>query len=574
MIFLEVELTHFGKFHNKKVVFHPGINIIYGENEMGKSTIHTFIKGMLFGIERARGRSKNDIYTKYEPWENQGGYEGKLRFKQNGIIYRIERSFLKTNKYVRLIDETNGAYLEPAEENLKKILGGLTETSYVNTMSIEQMKATTDSGLLEELRAYASNLSTTKNKSINVASAKECLKKQKKELERTIEKELDTEYVKILEQLEVTSSQLEQLKKESNECQKAMKETKEKEQLAINQMEQIEKQLGKREEDITYKLFSEKMEKEKQNNSENKKSMKEKKEKKKTGIGGFLVCAIGCIAIYLLLYNILETIFIPAISGVILFIVGFILWIINGKKRNKEDIQVQDSEDGTKQSISSQEFPQYVKSQLLGDSMYQQLLEKRNQVMNYLQQTKNGYEQFLEEEKKRQWIIEGKEDRIVELEEEKEELEKKKTQVAKTQKEIEAINLAIETMEEVETEIHQSFGNVLNEKISEIVSQITNKAYNYVVIKQGGEIFLNTEKRLIPIHQVSRGTIEQIYLAIRLAACNLLWEHGQMPILLDDVFAYYDDIRLKNTIEMLKTKWNGQVLIFTCHKREIAVSEC
>ena len=111
MIFLEAQLTHFGKFHHKNIVFQPGINIIYGENEMGKSTIHSFIKGMLFGIEKPRGRSKQDIYSKYEPWENQGAYEGTLRFKQNGIVYRIERSFLKTNKYVKLIDETHGEYL-------------------------------------------------------------------------------------------------------------------------------------------------------------------------------------------------------------------------------------------------------------------------------------------------------------------------------------------------------------------------------------------------------------------------------------------------------------------------------
>ena len=45
-----------------------GINIIYGKNEAGKSTLHTFIRGMLFGIERGRGRAaKNDLYTKYEP---------------------------------------------------------------------------------------------------------------------------------------------------------------------------------------------------------------------------------------------------------------------------------------------------------------------------------------------------------------------------------------------------------------------------------------------------------------------------------------------------------------------------
>ena len=54
-----------------------GINVIYGENESGKSTIHAFIKGMLFGIERGRGRaSLHDTYSIYEPWEGPASTKG------------------------------------------------------------------------------------------------------------------------------------------------------------------------------------------------------------------------------------------------------------------------------------------------------------------------------------------------------------------------------------------------------------------------------------------------------------------------------------------------------------------
>ena len=73
MRLLELHIDGFGKFHDRTISFNDGINIIYGKNEAGKSTLHTFIRGMLFGIERGRGRAaKNDLYTKYEPWENSG----------------------------------------------------------------------------------------------------------------------------------------------------------------------------------------------------------------------------------------------------------------------------------------------------------------------------------------------------------------------------------------------------------------------------------------------------------------------------------------------------------------------
>ena len=53
----ELILKNFGKFTNKQILLTDGINIIYGENESGKTTLHTFLKGMLFGMERKRGRA-------------------------------------------------------------------------------------------------------------------------------------------------------------------------------------------------------------------------------------------------------------------------------------------------------------------------------------------------------------------------------------------------------------------------------------------------------------------------------------------------------------------------------------
>ena len=57
MEIMELNIKHFGKFLEHKVNFQPGVNIIYGGNETGKSTIHAFIRAMFFGIERGRGKA-------------------------------------------------------------------------------------------------------------------------------------------------------------------------------------------------------------------------------------------------------------------------------------------------------------------------------------------------------------------------------------------------------------------------------------------------------------------------------------------------------------------------------------
>jgi len=77
---------------------------------------------------------------------------------------------------------------------------------------------------------------------------------------------------------------------------------------------------------------------------------------------------------------------------------------------------------------------------------------------------------------------------------------------------------------------------------------------------------LYTDGRKVSIDQVSRGTVEQIYFALRMAATDILYEEAY-PIILDDTFVFYDDVRLENTLRWLMNS-KKQVIIFTCQKRE------
>ena len=62
------------------------------------------------------------------------------------------------------------------------------------------------------------------------------------------------------------------------------------------------------------------------------------------------------------------------------------------------------------------------------------------------------------------------------------------------------------------------------------------------------------------------GTIDQAYLGFRLAILNKL---SNVPMILDETFAYYDDMRLENILKVLeKISNNKQIIIFTCSERE------
>lgn len=209
MKLLELHINGFGKIHDRTISFSDGINVIYGRNEAGKSTLHTFIRGMLFGMERGRGRAaRNDLYSKYEPWENSGTYEGWLRLEQGGVVYRIERRFRKDDRYLRIINETQGREEEPTRALMDRILGGLNETTYNNTISISQLKSATEDGMVGELKNYIANMNTTGNISLNITKATAFLKNQKRSLEANLVPDASREYTALLAEIRAVDAEI------------------------------------------------------------------------------------------------------------------------------------------------------------------------------------------------------------------------------------------------------------------------------------------------------------------------------------------------------------------------------
>ncbi len=551
MIIKDLELTHFGKFHNKKIEFLPGLNIIYGRNEVGKSTIHAFIRGMLFGIEKSRGRaSKDDRYLKYEPWENAGGYEGKMRFEVDGHIFRIERSFLKTNKYFRLINETMGKELSNPKETLETLLGGLNESNYTNTISIEQLKSATDDALVDELKVFATNIGKSKNSEINLIEAQESLRIEKKRLSSYIVKDAKERYMEDKEESNRIEREIQELsirKKEHEvqikDCVKKLdavrhqleadnKDSELKKAALQQQMEELESWIDGREEEI-------------------------KEERVNGRLVIFALIAIAGAVVGGYLYAVHQMGWMALAFGITAIAALLFVFFSVFQKRRKQSLKELEERKINLKQIR-QQYEAFIKSlaQQNAEQTYHQLQEQ-------LQMWKDVHNRL-------DWELDKKQELLLKIQQRMDRTKQQLIENDKYFEETKAIELAIDQIQKLAGKIHDSFGSDLNKLASEFFARITKGKYHKLVMEENASIYINTPQKLIPIESVSRGTIEQIYLSIRLAAAKIMWKDKQMPLIFDDVFAYYDDERLSEVMDMFQTM-DQQIILFTCHKREDAL---
>lgn len=191
MIIRELNLIGFGKFNNKMINLKDGINIIYGENEFGKTTIHNFIDGMFYGF--LRPYVKNTLYleehAKYTPWNNSM-YSGIIKFQHLGELYSIERNFTKSKESTKVIMESTGEDITYSIDTGDKgrILQpgihffGFNNAVFSNTVLIKQLGLKTDDKLANEVRDKLVNVSTSMDESISIEQAINDLNKSLKSI--------------------------------------------------------------------------------------------------------------------------------------------------------------------------------------------------------------------------------------------------------------------------------------------------------------------------------------------------------------------------------------------------------
>ena len=630
----KIKINSYGKLKNKEINLENNLNIIYGKNESGKSTLLKFILNIFYGASKNKKGKDISDFEKYKPWDSEE-YSGKLTYElDNKNKYEIYREFNKKNP--NIYNENGEDILK--EFNIDKNKGS--EFFVEQTQINEEMLLATSIAMQQEIKIEKntqniliqkiSNLLETGEDNISYKKAIEKLNKMQLEkigTERSREKPINI----IQKNIEINNNKINELKKYENiqyeieEEKNKIKNKLEKNENKINLLKEIKNKNEKNNIENEKIKIKENIIEENKNklniiNSNlekiNKKINTEKNEIKNIN-GKYeknkLNKKLNIFLIIIILINILWFLFIPKIieNKIIKYIflltvpTYLIFYVFLKNKLNKKIKIIENNQKNNIEEINL-EKNNLENSQKIYQENINNLLNEINKIkiennfLNNLEENKiiNKYEKNIEKNEINYLLKTGNinneinlleseinnlkiENNRLELQKEniepqlenlsslEEELYSLKEQYEELQKNNESIELVKTLLARAYDNMKNSVSPVFTQKLSNSIATITKGKYCKLSFNDEQGLIVELENgNYIPAERLSTGTIDQLYLSLRLAMLDEI-SNEKVPIILDESFAYYDDERLKNILNYLVNEFNDrQIIIFTCSHRE------
>ena len=630
----KIKINSYGKLKNKEINLESNLNIIYGKNESGKSTLLKFILNIFYGASRnKKGRDISD-FEKYKPWDSEE-YSGKLTYElDNRNKYEIYREFNKKNP--NIFNEKGEDIVK--EFNIDKNKGS--EFFYEQTQISEDMFLATSVAMQQEVKIgkneqniliqKISNLLETGEDNISYKKAVDKLNKMQLDkigTERSREKPINIikkniynieekinelkKYENIQYEIEDEKNSLKNNLKEKeikNELLKEIKINNEKNNLENEKIKIKEKIVEENKNKINIiknnleKINNKIIEEKKYQNNIDGKYEKNKLNKK-----------LNLFFILLIIINILWILFIPKLIEneiieyiFLLTVPTFLIFYIFSKnklnkkikileKNNKDNFEKINNEKNNLENeinIYKNNIEQLLNeiNKIKSDNNFKSDLEKNNLIEKYEKNIDKNEIDYLLKKDNINYDINLLENEISNLKIEINKLELRKEniepelenlssmeevlyslneQYSNLRKTNDSIELAKKLLSRAYDNMKNSVSPVFTKKLSSNIETITKGKYCKLTFNDEQGLIVELENgNYIPAERLSIGTIDQLYLSLRLAMLDEI-SNEKVPIILDEAFAYYDNERLKNILLYLLEEFNDrQIIIFTCTDRE------
>lgn len=607
MIIREANIGKFGKLENQKYQFAPQINVIYGANESGKSTLMQFLKAMLFGLEKTRVRKTLDTYNRYEPWDTPAYFYGSMMFETGQQQFLLERNFYYKEKRARLVNIRDGEELSVEYGDLDMLLGNVSAAAYENTCCIgqEQLLPGRELGVL--LEDERSNLAQTGSGDFQLSKALRELEQKRKNAEKT-RKELEQQRLSHIHQLEVNQQVLERdiagLKAQQEKQSTQQGTVQEQVRALQQQMEPVQtayQTVCRREQELQSAVALEQSEweqaereqwkREQFRREQEKTDALQQKSGKNAGFSPLLLIGVAGLILAPVLRSAMDGFqkIAPALN--IICILLILAGLVSAYRKSREK-KTADSGQKHRQSVNDSVQNHREQDSRANDRANLQSVEREgrkaalDQQLQRVCQQKSVLEEQLQQLKDQKKALqlqvarqEGSGDQLQSQIQEKEvELENLTEQVAELQQETldeqharedrDALELAAETMSRLAARMSKTLEHTLDKEMSGILAQITGNVHEQLQVTDGQGIVLAEQLQKRTPEAYSQGTMQQAYFSYRMAAGHMLMKEEQLPFLLDETFANYDEERLRQTLRWLAEQEN-QIFLFTCRETEM-----
>ena len=595
----KIKINNFGNLSDKNIEFKK-FNIIYGKNESGKSTLQSYIVSSLYGIQKNKNGKAMSDFEKYEPW-NGGEFSGTINYAlDNGEEYNVFRNF-KNNK-VELTDATGKDVSD--KYSIDKKLGNNFFTEQVNidrslvetTAFAEQKGIEISQDSQNVLIQKIANLAESGDEDISYKKAENNIKKMITEKvgtnqtsERPInitKKNIDLYENKIREIESITSKKFE-LETARNEIVDQLNEEKNNE----DQFEKIKEAVDyNNQEEAKIKPYEDMLAKKqaelKKVASKTKKTKTvENKEAKPSKIPLIIALVVLLASLAGLVISIGNNDTLTRICGAVALVMLVVsAFIFVRSRKNKETIEVETEEEDS--NILVEQLKKEIDDLEENiDSMKKKLAEENKEskewlvktygkeceaflnkdIGTYVKNNKNNIRNLELDLHKKELELQNIEPQLEKLAEYEERLAVEKEMYDELLEKKRIYDMILELLRDSYEEMKANITPEYNKKVSKMIEIFSDGKYKNVSITDGINVELENGQR-VEASKLSVGTIEQIYLALRLSIINELSEES-FPIILDEPFAYSDKDRMSDMMQFL-AKVDNQVIVLTCTDRE------
>ena len=606
MHFKELHAT-FGKLQNAKLTLAPGLNCIYAPNESGKTTWTHFLLNMLYGVN-TRDRSPLADKNRYQPW-NGNAMQGSITLEADGRSYTIQRTTKRANAPMGAFSCTYTGTAEEAPEitpDAGEILLGVPREVYERSAFIGQNALTVDQDAELERRIAA--LITTGEEDTSYSESYERLKKQlnRRKHNRTgqipvleseiaaLQRQLETiesysaEVEHTRQQLEDTDQRLQSLQGQEALWQQIDAQNRYRQSLRQRQ-EAEEKLQAFRDKSTAARAVMEAHPLYGVEDDSLQKKLNPATPKKPIPVWFSIIGFLVFLAVGILFYICDRPLsFVFTATGTAVFFVLFAV-ILSSKHRAYRSalaeqsaainaLQQQVSEYRLLQQSAQNAAEALAQYRALYDSLPQiqpvPLTElpvpplSAEQIAGQLPAAKETIIRL----RSRLDTLTGQLQTLGSADTIRTRLMQKQESLSILQAEYDAITLAMGSLVAANAELQNRFSPVLGERAAEIFSRITGGRYGKVLLNR--DFAIAAEEQGDPVMRslslLSQGTADQLYLAVRLAICDMvLPAETDPPLILDDALLSFDEERLHAALDYLvEESAHRQILLFSCQKRE------